>query len=274
MMAHAWYHWPMFDEALKKLLGMVEMAVKFKCKALGIGLTFERTEKNGQKTEENTSLSTLIDQLCKKEPTKGLKEWLHDYRQQRNYFAHPKDYNFIGGAAIIKIKNLVNIINLIFLDEAEFKEAKIQSARFEKEYADFKHGLLVLEFNEIRILITEIRLLEVFQIKGDWVYICFFRPVLTGIPENLPMHRYMNPPILALTQHGAKAGAFEAVDFETSSSVKVTKTTHPDNQKAWQEHQQDWNRLDPDSQMHYNIHLRHACDDKVRDFMYRHRWVS
>ncbi len=30
LMAHAWYYWPMYDEALKKLTGILEIAVKQK----------------------------------------------------------------------------------------------------------------------------------------------------------------------------------------------------------------------------------------------------
>jgi len=29
IMAHAWYHWPMYDAALVKVLGILEMAVKY-----------------------------------------------------------------------------------------------------------------------------------------------------------------------------------------------------------------------------------------------------
>lgn len=274
LMAHAWFHWPMFDEALRKLLGMVEMAVKFRCKTMGIDLTFQRIDKNGKGKIEDKSQAILIDQLCKKETKKGLKKWLHDVRWLRNYFAHPKEHSFMGGIAVAKIKNIVNLINLIFLDEAEFVAANEQKGHFEAACAAFKQGLFVLEYNQLRILVTEMKVLESFKVNGNWVALCFFLPVLVDIPENLPNHRFAPPPIIALQQPIVKDGILEANDLETGSTVKIFATTHPDNQKALNQHQQDWDQLSQHEQASYNSHLNNACGCKIRDFMYTHRWVS
>jgi hypothetical protein len=275
LMAHAWYHWPMFDEALKKMLGMVEMAVKFRCKELGISLLPKKVDENDKgKKKKEKDFSVLIDQLAKAEPEKEFQKWLHDVRELRNYFAHPKDHNFTGGVAIPKIKNIINLINLIFLEEADCRAAKEKTALFEKEYADFKKGLFVLECNLGRILVAEMRLLEAFQVRDEWVYVCFFRPVLRNMLDNLTTQRYVAPPILALKMLGMKEGVFEAVDIETGSAVKVIQTTHPDDQTTWSHHQQDWAQLDLENQRLYDIYLIHSCGGKLRDFMYEYRWIT
>jgi len=274
LMAHAWYHWPMFDEALRKLLGMVEMAVKKRCVALEIDLIFEYTDKCGKQKKGEKNFYRLIEDLSGKEPEKALKNWLHDVRWLRNHFSHPDGKTLMGGLVIGKIKNIVNLINLIFLDEAEIIAAKEKSTQFEAGNTGFREGLFVLECKIGRILVTEMRLLEAFQVKEDWVYVCFFRSVLRNMLDNLTTPRYVPPPILVLKQPGIKEGVFEAVDFETGSDVKVSQTTHPDNQMAWSQHQHDWAQLDHDNQRLYEIYLSHECGGKLRDFMYQYRWTS
>lgn len=274
LMAHAWYHWPMFDEALRKLLGMVEMAVKKRCAALEIDLAFEYTDKCGKQKKGEKNFNRLIEDLSGKEPQKALKRWLHDVRWLRNHFSHPDGKTLMGGLVIGKIKNIVNLINLIFLDEVDCIAAKEKTTLFEREYADFKEGLFVLECTRGRILVTEMRLLEAFQVKDDWVYLCYFSPVLVNVLENLSERQYTLPPLIALSQIKLKEGVFEANDFETGSSVKVLPTAHPDNQKALNKHQQDWDQLDSTNQTFYKLHLDSACGGKLRDFMYQHRWTT
>lgn len=58
LMALAWYHYPMYDEALKKLTGIMEMAVKLRCHQKGITLTV------GVNKPRNKPLVQLIDELC------------------------------------------------------------------------------------------------------------------------------------------------------------------------------------------------------------------
>lgn len=272
LMAHAWYHWPMFDEALRKMLGMVEMAVRLRCQVLKIAVFREQLDKEGNQIP--MPLYTLIKQFVDKEPGKGLEEWLKIIRKLRNYFAHPQNHEFMGAAVIGKIKNLINLINLIFLDEVDCIAAKEKTTLFEREYADFKEGLFVLECTRGRILVTEMRLLEAFQVKDDWVYLCYFSPVLVNVLENLSERQYTLPPLIALSQIKLKEGVFEANDFETGSSVKVLPTAHPDNQKALNKHQQDWDQLDSTNQTFYKLHLDSACGGKLRDFMYQHRWTT
>jgi len=43
LMAHAYYFYPMYDEALSKLLRTMEMAVKLRCKEIGIDIVVKRS---------------------------------------------------------------------------------------------------------------------------------------------------------------------------------------------------------------------------------------
>ncbi len=274
LMAHAWYHWPMFDEALKKLLGIVEMAVKLRCEALHIDLKFERTDKLGNKTTGEKNLATLIDQLSKAEPSKGLKTWLHHVRWLRNMYAHPKEHNLMGGIAVNKIKNIVNLINLIFLDEAPVKAAKAEFAKIQKEFANFKDGVFVLEYGQSRYLITETKLLEVFQVEEQWVYVCFFNLVLIGFYKDFSEQKYPPSLILALTKQNFTDGVFEALDIENETGIKVLKTTNPDNLKTKEQYQKEWEQLSVTNQNFYALHIQAEQGANVRDLMYKYCWTT
>jgi hypothetical protein len=108
LMALAWYHYPMYDEALKKLTGIMEMAVKLRCQQKGIALTV------GVDKPRNKPLVQLIDELCVHPEATDLKERLHWARRIRNFQAHPEHHSFGGIAMSPAIKPLVSILNLLF----------------------------------------------------------------------------------------------------------------------------------------------------------------
>ena len=274
LMAHAWYHWPMFDEALRKLLGMVEMAVKQRSEALEIDLAYEYTDKGGKQKIGKKNFYRLIEDLSGKEPKKELKNWLHDVRWLRNFFSHPEGDTLMGGMVIGKIKNIVNLVNLIFLDEADCIAAKAEKARFETNYAGFREGMFVLESDQASFLITGTRLLEVFQIKEDWLYICQFDLVLLNLYDNFSNQRFPPPMVLALKQVDTHDGVFEAIDIKTGSGIKVYPTEKPEHQQAIGQHRQEWNKLEEVNQSIYMAFAHQECGGKVRDFMYEHRWST
>ncbi|MBD2769372.1 hypothetical protein IC235_15900 [Hymenobacter sp. BT664] len=118
LMALAWYHYPMYDEAIKKLTSMVEMAVKLRCQQKGIPIA------EGQNDSKNRPLARLIDELCTQLQSAELKQRLHAVRGIRNRQAHPEHHSFGGIAMSIAVEPLVYTLNLLFLaPEANHKEA-------------------------------------------------------------------------------------------------------------------------------------------------------
>lgn len=113
LMAHAWYHWPLYDEALKKLTLLLEMALKIKAKQLNIPSKI--VNKKGR--EISKSLSKLISEICAIEKEKNLHDLLNKVREVRNMFAHPERNSFMGGIASADIiKKISETINQLFLD--------------------------------------------------------------------------------------------------------------------------------------------------------------
>lgn len=108
LMALAWYHYPLYDEAIRKLTGMVEMGVKLRCQHLGIATTV------GVTTARPRPLAELIEVLCRAPEAAALKAQLHRARSLRNSQAHPEHQSFGGIAMSVAVVPLVQLLNDLF----------------------------------------------------------------------------------------------------------------------------------------------------------------
>ncbi|MCI1187859.1 hypothetical protein MON38_10545 [Hymenobacter sp. DH14] len=121
LMALAWYHYPVYDEALNKLLLMLEMAIRLRCQQLGLP------------AGANRSLQQLIKALEAAEPAKQLGWWLDGLRRLRNRVAHPEEHSFGGVVFRLAMLRMVNTLNQLFEDEA----AVTQGLQYCAALADF-----------------------------------------------------------------------------------------------------------------------------------------
>lgn len=111
LVALAWYHYPLIDEVLKKLLGMAEMAVKIRCQQLAVPLS---TTQRGK--ERPVPLATLITQLGARLHHPDLEAQLHSIRTIRNTYAHPGHHFYAGIAAVGSIQPIAATIAQLFHD--------------------------------------------------------------------------------------------------------------------------------------------------------------
>lgn len=111
LMAHSYYHWPMYDEAFRKVLGIHEMAVKFRCKELGIEVL--KPGRDGKK-DQAKPLGTLHDELIKRLKLDLFRYTFDSILAFRNEKAHPEKHAFGGTFHKIHIEMIVKFINLIF----------------------------------------------------------------------------------------------------------------------------------------------------------------
>ena len=86
-MAHAYYYYPLYDEAILKTLMMMETAIKTRCKQLSIPLSYSVQKSSGAK-DKPKDYNRLINECTAAEPLKNIKEDLHNLRSIRNYSAH------------------------------------------------------------------------------------------------------------------------------------------------------------------------------------------
>ncbi|GEM_PF-4227480 len=117
LMASAYYHAPLYDEAENKILRLFEAAIKIKAKQDCIDLKYT----TGRRSREK-NLKTLIDDIFSSEDAKEFNKKLHTTRNIRNFFIHKDDYSpkVILGNTLHLIKQYVVILNSIFYNNNRF----------------------------------------------------------------------------------------------------------------------------------------------------------
>jgi hypothetical protein len=153
LMAHSYYHWPMYDEALNKVLLTMEMGIKLKAKELDIPIF---RKKNGKRWERRLSL--IIEDICNTDFLSNLKQKLDRLAGLRDMQVHPKQNSFSGpmGGIIRNIKYCINVLNLLFRNkEWHIKQHKRIEA-FRQTLSHFKNHLLVIENDKGANLVSSI----------------------------------------------------------------------------------------------------------------------
>lgn len=225
LMAYSYYCYPMYDEALKKLLGMTEMAVKLRCKQLEIGLEYK--DRNGKVKQR--ILSQLIDLLLTKDKNKPLKEELTKARRVRNIFAHPDRHSFFGGMIYHSITQVINTINFIFLEDKLCKETRSYFEELRKSSLSFEHGNFIFENNENRYLAYGGKCLEAHRIDNQWIGLWVIYPVITNIRAQVEEHKYAPLFYLALKNVEITDNNIVGIDLDSNSTIKLYSTEESTN---------------------------------------------
>lgn len=271
LMAHAWYHYPMYDEAVKKLLGIFEMAVKLKWQELGFDLEFEN--KKGKK--EAYKLGVLIDKICTIEKEKELQEQLHKIRELRNYHAHPERYSFMGGnIAKQSIIPLINVLNMVFLDGKAVQKAKQELIIIKEQCARFNDRLLVLDRGEEGkgVLIMQASPVDVFEVNGKWVSFWSFMPVLGNAYELLSNNIYPPPITMGFSDVAVMGDEIIGKEIETGNLVLIKPPSNPISQEKSKQYQQEMSLLSEQQQLFYSWSVRREVAEEVNKFKYLHYW--
>jgi hypothetical protein len=267
-MALAWYHYPMYDEAFKKLLAIFEIAIKLKCQQLGIPLEYHTTK--GRKI--TYKLFELIDNICAHEPEKEMQWQLHYARKLRNIQAHPERHSFMGALLYRPFISLLNAINLLFVAKETVISAKAALAKLKQQFSIFQEGLFVLEQEGKKYLLTKAEPMQSHHLTGTW-YTCWsFQPVLTNLFEALSNHRYAPPMVLTLSNPQLNQGTLTGTELHTNSLIKLYPNTNPQNHQTLTQHQQDWHRLSETDKLIYQQNQQQELHKLLSQFMYKHCW--
>ncbi|WP_141239924.1 hypothetical protein [Aliifodinibius salipaludis] len=146
LMAHAYYYWPMFDEAFNKMLFTIEMGIKLKAKQLNIPIY--RRKENGERWYRRLSL--IIDDICDEDYLRDLKKKLERSAGLRDMKAHPKQNSFSGpsGGTHRNIKYCINILNRLFRGREWHKQQQKKIVKAKESITNLKNELLVVESGE------------------------------------------------------------------------------------------------------------------------------
>ncbi|GAB3840287.1 hypothetical protein GCM10028821_44790 [Hymenobacter jeollabukensis] len=240
LLANSWHHYPMYDQGLQHLLGILEMAVKFRAEQLGIAVTSSSQHRHSQPPK----LANLIDLVCRRAQAQELKQKLHWARKMRNYHAHPDRYRFAPVVMQQAVLPLLNLLNELFIDPMQATQAE-QQMRQLRRHSQVLHGkLLILEYQGLRYLMHQAEPLRAFYSADHWRSLWAFYPVLPQAHESLSQHRYLPPIVLSLRAVEKESGGFQALDVTTGRLVRVLVNQDVRNQEVWEAHQQAWRLAD------------------------------
>jgi len=251
ILANAWHHYPMYDQGLQHLLGIMEMSVKFRAEQLGIGL--------GSSQQENSQppkLANLIDQVCRRTQAKDLKQKLHWARKIRNYHAHPERYSFAPVAIRQAVIPLLNLLNELFIDATLALQAE-QYLNWLTQLGNVLRGkLLILKYQGLRYLMHQAEPLRAFHSTEQWRSIWAFHPVLPQAQQALSQHRYLLPIVLCFSNVEKLTGGLQARNMATGEIVRMLVNEDPRNQAVWSAHQQAWRQAKRINQWLYSSSQR------------------
>ena len=224
IMAHAYYHYPAMDEALVKLLRVLEMAVKMRCKELDI--TLETLDKKG-KTRKKV-LNALINELAAKEaakPTKGTLIWLKDVR---NYLMHPSETSLLGSVALGHIRQCVIMLNALFLPEQYFQEAATELNRLRGDCHQFETGLFVLEHAGHRYIVYRSEFVETYFVREEWLVLSAFHAVPADLKGMVAEGHYPPPLVYRIEGLQMEDGKISGTVADSGLPLGLALTDHPD----------------------------------------------
>lgn len=265
MMAHAYYHYPLYEEAFSKLLRITEMAVKLRCSQLGVEL-----KRPG--SSFNKSFSTLINDLCKVEPDKDIKDGLDRLRRLRNSFMHPDSHTYSGSMAKGAIQSTVTLLNELFIPGQIFSLFVQQEEEIKKEISNYKKGLFVLEDQDKRYLIEGVEINAVILVSDKWIYYLVAHPISLNIAEQMKNHNYLLPILYLVTGLSIDADSIIANEIENNGPIKISISNHPDNLKTYQKFISEKEVVTKNDKDIYEHFMRDKIANNENEFWYEWLW--
>jgi hypothetical protein len=256
LMAQAWYHYPLYDEAIAKLLFTVEIAVKQRCQQVGVALTTS----NAVGRTRSIRLQALIDQLLAIEPHKGqfLGQWLHYVRDLRNSFAHPDRYSYGGISLRHHIVPLLNLLNFLFLDETVMEESASYVAALHQQVPSAAN-LLGVTWQETNIVLLRAEPQCAIQVDGQWRVIWAFYPLISKLSEALTRHQIQAPIVLTLTNLNVIDSGISGTSLATGQTVKLTAAP-------------DWQRATESERQLFTFSQQKALTQAIDEQCYQYFW--
>lgn len=270
LMAQAWHHYPLYDEAITKLLFLIEMAVKLRCGQVGIALT--STTSAGRQRAKH--LQKLIDELAQLEPCKARQfEYpLNHARELRNLVAHPAHYSHGGVMLRHQVQPLMNLLNLLFLDEAVVMHSAAHLAQLRQQRAAMGTKLLGLTRKGQSIVLTEAVPLQTHWVQNEWRVIWAFYPLVPDIFEVVSRHQPVPPILLTITGIESTAGVISGKEVATTTPITLEPAPAGLDQVLLSRHNADYQRASEEDR-HLFTFLQQSETARLEvEMVYTHFW--
>ncbi|KAA3600949.1 MAG: hypothetical protein DWQ06_09005 [Calditrichaeota bacterium] len=237
LLAHSYYLWQMYDEAFRKALLTLEMAIKLKAKLLKIDLRFnDKRNKKRPKT-----LVRLINEICNKEHLEELKYQLNRSRKIRNSQVHPESNSYMGavGGSGRNIRLFVVVLNHLFQNDdwhlARYKEKK----KLEEFLLVFGKELLILEIGLVKgpLIYNFIN----FELVENTLFLSC-NPVLQNTYEMLSKKTFPSSIFLVLKDYNCSESEISGFNSK-NQKVRLYKTSKKANLEKLNSYKMDLEKL-------------------------------
>lgn len=267
LMAHAYYHYKMYDEALKKLLGIFEMAVRIRSKELGI--ESEYTDSNGWK--QGKKLHKLTKALSELGYPDNIFAQIEHLREMRNMFSHPKRHSFGGGMFAQSIVPIVNILNQLFFPTSSFIDQQKIFDSTKNELEKIQHHLFVLPYRGQNILAFSPQLISSVKVDNEWYQFIDFNAVVKDPETHLAKNRSLDPAYIHLKNIQINSTGIEGLSPEQNVPLKVEVTLKPENLEKWLDHKLVFDNLTPEQRIGRDLRSDQVYD-ALQNFIYENCW--
>jgi hypothetical protein len=269
MMAHSYYHYPLYHEAFSKVLRIIEMAVKLRCTQLAIPLEQMNAKR---KRIEKRVLKALMDDLIKAEPTKKLQSQFEVARSLRNSTMHPDRHIYSGAMTKNYIKQSITLLNTLFLPESVFIQFQNELSRAQRQLSLLHKAPFILEKADKRYLIEKASLEAAIQIGDQWFYLLAGHPVILNANENLSNHNYIKPLCLQIKNMSCIDDKLRAVHEEDNWEILLYSTRHRTNIETYEAYQRELGAVDENDREMYRHYMSHEIGEVENDFWYQKLW--
>lgn len=256
----------MYDEAMLRLTGTVEMVIKWRCREMGIRMK----EKDKYGVLKERILNDLINDLHRKEPGKQLKFHLHWIRKLRNSLVHPEKFGFAGGTIYRSVREVVNILNKLFLSEYLLLSFFNERKRLADLIKPFTRGLWVLTKDNKRYLFETCKLETAVKAKNKWFYLLSIYPVYSDFSHALENHSYLPVFLLHITDIKIKSGSIEAFDCINDGHIVLSKSEKLQDNIVYQKDLSDWDATTKHNRLIYTHSTSQDIELEEGELFYRH----
>ncbi len=267
IMAQAYYHYPIADEILVKLARVFELAIKMRCQSVEIDLEFiDRTGKKRKKT-----LAALIQQLNSQESNKNILRQLDHARELRNILMHPEKDQVFGFFVFNVLKQIVNLLNDIFLEDSYFLHQQQKLNEVKNLSAQFTTDRLTYEDTN-KCIIQGASPLSVDQTKDGWIQLWVAHPVILGFKEIVESDKFIEPIYFILKEFNVKQDIIHGVQLN-GKPIKIFKDDKIQNIQSYEKfiaEQEQSDKIKIDS---YLSILNLNMSRKMVDYRYEHCWT-
>ena len=271
LLATAYYHYPAYDEAGAKILRIIEMAVKQKCRQLNVSL--DTPSKNPNKLPRPKELKILIDKLHEAEPGKHLQEQLDRLRELRNSVIHRADHSFVGPMNYRMIRQCVIVINKIFISEKTLKQFNDHLLKMKEKIQNFSTGNLIFINGEITFPISKFEIINVALVEDKWIYNCYIQNLFHNAKGSLETHKYLTIDKLLVSIMKVSDIQLSLTLNDNNRIFYIERADHPDLLKQFDEFNEQMNQVNENDKIIYDMFIEGEVAKTESEFLYNWLWM-